>query len=122
MVVVEVAAEVFVVEVAAGVEERTVVASVVVLTVVSVVAVFVAVVLMLLTLRTKSLQPSKQNHRISNIISSSFLYRILTYLLHHDNRRCRLVISTSANDDTTWLVGVVNDASNFFPKIIIGYT
>ena len=82
MVVVEVAAEVFVVEAAAGVEERTVVASVAVLTVVSVavltvvsvVAVFVAVVLMLLTLRTKSLQPSKQNHRISNIISSSFGY------------------------------------------------
>jgi hypothetical protein len=77
MVVVAVAAEVFVVEVAAGVEERTVVASVVVLTVVSVAAVFVAVVLTLLTLRRKSLQPSKQNHRISNIISSSFVYHIL---------------------------------------------
>ena len=72
MVVVETAAGVFVVEVVAELEERTVVASVVVLTVVSVAAVFVAVVLTLLRLKTKSLQPSKQNHRISNIISSSF--------------------------------------------------
>jgi hypothetical protein len=84
--VVEVAAEVFVVEVAVGVAERTVVASVVVLTVVSVAAVFVAVVLTRLTLKTKKLQPSKQNHRISNMISSSFVYHILTYLLHHDRR------------------------------------
>ena len=73
MVVVEVAAEVFVVEVAAGVEERTVVASVVVLTVVSVVAVFV-VVLTLLTLETMSLEPGKRDQRILNIISSSFVY------------------------------------------------
>jgi hypothetical protein len=86
MVVVEVVAEVFVVEVVAGVEEKTVVASVAVLTVVSVEAVFVAAVLTLLTLKTKSLQPSKENHRISNIISSSFVYHILTYLLHHDRR------------------------------------
>ncbi len=90
MVVVAVTAEVFVVEVAAGVEERTVVASVVALTVVSVVAltvvsvvaVFVAVVLTLLKLKTKILQPGKQNQRISNRISSLFVYHILTYLLH----------------------------------------
>jgi hypothetical protein len=60
--------------VAAGVEERTVVASVVVLTGVSVVAVFVAVVLTLLTLKRKSLEPCKRDHQILNIISSSFVY------------------------------------------------
>ena len=100
MVVVAVTAEVFVVEMVAELEERTVVASVVVLTltvvsvvvltvvsvvaltVVSVVAVFVAVVLTLLKLKTKSLEPGKQNQRISNMISSLFVYHILTYLLH----------------------------------------
>jgi hypothetical protein len=71
-----VVAEVFVVEVAAGAEERTVVASVVVLTVVSVAAVFVVVVvvLTLLILKTKSLEPGKQDHQILDIISSSFVY------------------------------------------------
>jgi hypothetical protein len=92
MVVVETAAVVEVVTVVASVVVLTVV-SVVVLTVVSVVAVFVAVVLTLLKLKTKKLQPSKQNHWISNITSSSFVYHILTYLLHRDNRRSRLVIS-----------------------------
>ena len=87
------AAEVFVVEVVAVVGVVTVVVSVVVLTVVSVVAVFVAVVLTLLKLKTKILQPNKQNHRISNMFSSSVVYHILTYLLHRDNRRSRLVIS-----------------------------
>jgi hypothetical protein len=90
MVVVEVVAEVFVVEVAAGVEERTVAVSVAVLTVVSVAAVFVVVVVLtLLRLKTKRLETGKQDHRISNMISSSFVYHILTYLLHRDNRRSR---------------------------------
>jgi hypothetical protein len=79
------------VEVAAGLEERRVVASVAVLTVVPVAAEFVVVVLTLLTRKTKKLQPSKQNHRISNRISSSFVYHILTYLLHRDNRCSRLL-------------------------------
>jgi hypothetical protein len=87
MVVVETAAEVFVVEVAARLEERMVAASVAVLTVVSVVAVFVAVGLTLLTLKTKSLEPGKRDQRISNIISSSFVYHILTNLMHCDRRR-----------------------------------
>ena len=81
-----------VVEVVASVVVLTVV-SVVVLTVVSVVAVFVAVVLTPLKLKTKILQPNKQNHRISNMFSSSVVYHIPTYLLHRDNRRSRLVIS-----------------------------
>jgi len=59
---------------AAGVEERTVVTSVVVLTVVFVAAVSVAVVLTLLTLETKSLEPCKRDNQILNIISSSFVY------------------------------------------------
>jgi membrane protein implicated in regulation of membrane protease activity len=65
------------------------VVSVVVLTVVSVVAVFVVVVLTRPKLKTKILQPNKQNHRISNMFSSSVVYHILTYLLHRDNRRSR---------------------------------
>lgn len=74
MVVVETAAEVFVVGVTAGLEERMVAASVAVLTVVSAAAVFVAVVLTLLTLKTKSLEPGKRDQRKLNIISSSFVY------------------------------------------------
>ena len=53
--------------------------SVVVVIVVSVVAVFVAVVLILPTLKTKGLEPGRQDHQISNIISSSSVY-LLSYL------------------------------------------
>jgi Kef-type K+ transport system membrane component KefB len=48
-------------------------------TVVSVVAVFVAVVLILPTLKTKGLEPGRQDHQISNIISSSSVY-LFSYL------------------------------------------
>lgn len=93
VVVAAVAEDIVAVVFVAAFEAVEVVASVVVLTVVSVVAVFVAVVLTLLKLKTKILQPNKQNHRISNMFSSSVVYHILTYLLHRDNRRSRLVIS-----------------------------
>ena len=48
-------------------------------TVVSVVDVFVAVVLILPTLKTKGLEPGRQDHQISNIISLSSVY-LFSYL------------------------------------------